>query len=406
MKLENNNTLKAPKVEYETYEKELLFQAFKCPEKDTQVDMIHLLLDLIPDNIDFNQPKYLKDTLSDGSEAYAFVDVSWDILRFLETQCKKSVNKDSDFRVDQLERLDDLFVRLFERGYIPSKSTVGVLFRYFGTYGLVKSFEIVITEPEILNDSKYSHYINHSLDYAIQNGQHEFVKKITQRQGEFEEVISQGEFDEIIDWKRMANEAAKGNSLGTFKIVLQKVDITDFETGKKLLETACSETSKRDPYIIEYMYQLFDIIGLVLKWAIENEEYDIAHFYLKNDLNNSKTFKYGLEINSVGLIRLMLQEWLAPNEVSEIIVQNESLLTREMITLFEVSPADIDIVETILRWSVKNGDIELAKKMIKNKSSMLVKELAHKEDSLNIMVIEYVKKNGCFPDNVKLERRN
>jgi len=396
MKLENNNTLKAskPKVEYETYEKELLFQAFKCPEKDTQVDMIHLLLDLIPDTIDFHFSKFGKHKFS---EAFCIsTDVSWDILRFLETQCKKSVNKDSDFRVDHLERLDDLLVRLFERGYIASKSTVGVLFRYFGTYGLVKSFEIAITVPEILNDPKYPHYINHSMDYAIQNGQCEFVKKMTHHQI----------FNEIIDWKRVANEAAKGNSLETFKIVLQKLDITDFETGKKMLETACSDSSKRDPYIIEYMYQLFDIIGVVLKWGIENDEYDIVHFYLKNDLNNSKTFKYGLEINSVGLIRLMLQEWLAPKEVSEIIVQNESLLTREMITLFEVSPADIDIVETILRWSVKNGDIELAKKMIKNKSSMLVKELAHKEDSLDIMVIEYIIKNGCFPDNVKLQRSN
>ena len=362
-------------------EQELFYQAFKYPEKDTQVDMIHLLLDLIPDKIDFNQSKYS--------------DVSWDILRFLETQCRKSINKDSDFRVDHLERLDDLFVRLFEQGYIPSKSTVGVLFRYFGTYGLVKSFEIAITEPEILNDSKYSHYINHSIDYAIQNGQHIFVKKITQRQGEFGEVI---------DWKRMANEAAKGNSLEIVKIVLQKVDVTDFETGKKLLERACSDSSKRDPYIIEYMYQLFDIIGSVLKWAIENEEYDIAYFYLKNDLNKLKTFKYGLEINSVGLIRLMIQEWLVPNEVSEIIVQSESLLTREMITLFEVSPADLDTVKIILRWSAKNGDIELAKKMIKKKSILLAEELTQKEDSLDTMVIKYIQKNGCLPDNIKFQR--
>ena len=100
----------------------------------------------------------------------------------------------------------------------------------------------------------------------------------------------------------------------------------------------------------------------------------------------------------------MIQEWLVPNEVSEIIVQSESLLTREMITLFEVSPADLDTVKIILRWSVKNGDIELAKKMIKKKSILLAEELTQKEDSLDTMVIKYIQKNGCLPDNIKFQR--
>lgn len=379
-------------------EQELLIKAFKYPKKDTQVDIINLLLDLIPEqNIeDLNKiATENEESYGDGVVWTYKIDVPWDIVQFLETQCKKSV-QDTDFRVDQLGRLDDLFVRLFGRGYVPSKSTSIPLFKYFGTYGLIKSFQKAITVDKILNDNLFSQNINGALDHAVKHKQLEFVKK-------FVELFPK---NNLISYEYMLNVAVKGESLEIVKtLLLNKNVVID---SKSLLISATSSSSKCDPYIIEYIYgnYLYDtkpLRSIVLEWAMKIKEYDIVNFALKNNLDPNKIIKYGFQNNIIGLVDIMLK-----NKMIKDLVLGKDDLSKETIEIIEKYNDELFddpiIIQNVLSWSISQGDKEMFTKMIKRKSVNIAKELAQKEDTLDTFVIEYIRKNGCLPDNVKLQR--
>lgn len=381
-------------------EQELLIKAFKYPKKDTQVDIINLLLDLIPEqNIEDLNKIATKNEVRGGVTWIIKIDVPWDIVHFLEIQCKKSVTQDTNFRVDQLGRLDNLIVRLFERGYIPSKSTNTGIFNCFGMYGLTKSFEKAITVDKILKDNLFSQNINGALDHAIKHGKLEFVKA-------FVKLFPK---NDLISYEYMLNVAVKYDSLEIVKTLFSALQKNEVDT-KKLLESATSSFPRCDPYIIEYVYDhyLYDtkpIRSIVLEWAMKIKEYDIVNFALKVDLDPNKIINYGFRNDIVGLVDVMLKNKTIKDlptliENTEPSKETIEILEKYNDELFD----DPKIIENVLRWSVSRGDKETFTKMIKRKSVNIAKELAQKEDTLDAFVIEYITKNGCFPDNVKLLR--
>lgn len=378
-------------------EQELLIEAFKHPEKDTQVDIINLLLDLIPEQTIEDLNKKITKTETSG-----IIDVPWNIQKFLENQCKYSVHEDTDFRVDQLGRLDDLFVRLFERGYVPSQSTSTPLFKCFGTYGLIKSFEKAITIDNIQNDNLFTQNINGALDHAIKHRQLEFVKA-------FVKLFPK---NDLVSYEYMLGVAVKGESLEIVKTLLSTLQKNVVVNTTKLLKSATSSSSKCDPYIIEYIYEnyLYDIIPFnssVLEWAMKIKKYDVVHFTLKNDFDPNKIIKYAFQNKLFDLIDIMLKEKMI-KELSTLLLKKDEILSKETIEILEKYNEELfddpKIVEKILHSSVIVGDIDVFNKMIKRKSVNIAKELAQKEDTLDAFVIEYIKKTGCFPDNLKLQR--